>query len=800
MTKDDFRRISHALLHPETVSAAVDALRGRSEKAAVEGLVEHIGTATQARTAIAAIAALEGCSAAIVLDGLRVALGSPHASVRLTAVQAVQQRTPGLLLEDLVRLVRQDASRLVRSAAVEALAECPGEERWQVLVVATDPHWRVRHALLRVLVRWSEAGVERREIEERLAGLGDGDRVRGLRAYLAYRWTGREPEASELTEPAPAVPTGPVWDWDAAVLHRNLERLGASGRREALEKMPALLIHADDRVSGLALDTLRQGGRPPHLATAIALLDDPRLGSAEPVGRLLGYLDLDRAEEVALYLFGLPSAVPAQLAWAVDQVEVSLSAADVAERLASLLEHPSEQPALVRRALARLLGRWPHPESAGHLQTLLADEDGEVQAELLRLLKGLPQVTIPAGTLKRLLESPIAAARIEATRAALRQGEGDLREQAAADPDARVRQALAQGLAARAGEASAGLLARLQHDPHPYVRAAALTPALAEQLVAEPDRETSWHVLGKAADLMRVPFWRLAPEPEWRPEGRPVVVAPALSMQRLEPPEPRLLGPDRLEVARVGISGHYGLPVEGFVRAVESGVNLLFWEPNYQTLTTFAGRLTRGERGGLHFLVGTFEATGRRVQRDVEHALRTLQIERISLFLLFWVQSWERISDDVRESLERLKASGKIGMYSLSTHVRPLALEAMAAGWNPVMVRHSAAHRGAEAEVFPRALQTGTSLITFNNTCYGRLLKPQDGLVPASAADCYRYTLSQSAVTLCMSAPATQEQLEENLQALRDPELPAERREHLLAVGERVYREDTLFRKLVRAR
>src|SRR5713101_793781 len=82
------------------------------------------------------------------------------------------------------------------------------------------------------------------------------------------------------------------------------------------------------------------------------------------------------------------------------------------------------------------------------------------------------------------------------------------------------------------------------------------------------------------------------------------------------------------------------------------------------------------------------------------------------------------------------------------------------AGPCPVMVRHSAAHRGVEREVCPRAAQRGASLITFSNTCYGRLLQPHNGMPPPTAADCYRYTLMQAAVRACLSAPRTLATLE----------------------------------------
>ena len=81
---------------------------------------------------------------------------------------------------------------------------------------------------------------------------------------------------------------------------------------------------------------------------------------------------------------------------------------------------------------------------------------------------------------------------------------------------------------------------------------------------------------------------------------------------------------------------------------------------------------------------------------------RALGVDRLAVFLLFWVRSWARVAPDVREALDRLRAEGKVQAWGLSTHSRPLAVEALHAGWDPVMVRHSAAHRGAEERVLPQ--------------------------------------------------------------------------------------------------
>jgi aryl-alcohol dehydrogenase-like predicted oxidoreductase len=326
---------------------------------------------------------------------------------------------------------------------------------------------------------------------------------------------------------------------------------------------------------------------------------------------------------------------------------------------------------------------------------------------------------------------------------------------------------------------------------------AAGSPIDATAIVADPTSATSWQVIETACRIAKVPFWKVTPANPWVPQ-------PAAHAARLAIPAPLgdsplsvELGPEKLRVSRLGVSGHYLLPLEGFVRAAEAGVNWFFWEPNYTTLTEFSTRLSPANRRQFHLVAGTFEADGKKIRTDVERALRMLKVEQLGLFLVFWVQSWDRMTDDMRGTVERLKAEGKVRSVGLSSHNRPLLVRAMNEGWNPVMARHSTGHRGAESGVFP-FVPSGTSLITFNNLCYGRLLRPVAGLTPPAPADCYRYTLSFPQVSACWSAPATVEQLEHNLAVLRDPHLPAEGREHLERFGAALYREEKAFERLVR--
>jgi len=116
-----------------------------------------------------------------------------------------------------------------------------------------------------------------------------------------------------------------------------------------------------------------------------------------------------------------------------------------------------------------------------------------------------------------------------------------------------------------------------------------------------------------------------------------------------------------------------------------------------------------------------------------------------------------------------------------------------------VMIRHSAAHPGIETELLPVARAHGTAIVTFSALCYGRMLS---GPNPPSAADCYRYSLSQPGVTACISAPRRTSELVENLAVLENSMLDAGAiaalREHGIGVRAENQRFNALMRQPTR--
>ncbi len=414
----------------------------------------------------------------------------------------------------------------------------------------------------------------------------------------------------------------------------------------------------------------------------------------------------------------------------------------------------------VRRAWWRLAASWPGPQPPSSWAPAVDDPDPIVRA-------------LAAGALSKLGEPPEALQR---------------------DPDRRVREA-ALTIERAAAIWPAARLQPTATTPSPGGADTGGGAGAGEHV----EEEGSWRVLRRAGLLLRRRLIDVAPTPLGslaRAEpGAREPLAPVAAQDRRVP-----LGRTGLRVSRLGISGHYGLPEEGYARAVEAGVNLFFWEAEYVAQTRFFERLTPAARAPLVTVCGTFEADPKAIRRDLERALKAQRVEAIGVFLIFWVRSQTRADLDHLELLRRFEEEGLILRGGLSTHQRPLGVEALRQGWDPMMVRHSAAHRGAERELLPLAAELNAGVITFNNLCYGRMLRRPlpGGLAPPSAADCYRYTLAQPGVSACLSAPTTLEQLEENLFALDAPPLTPQEVESLRAFGDEVHAHGDAYRRLVR--
>lgn len=264
-----------------------------------------------------------------------------------------------------------------------------------------------------------------------------------------------------------------------------------------------------------------------------------------------------------------------------------------------------------------------------------------------------------------------------------------------------------------------------------------------------------------------------------RAERRPVAVAR----------EQRALGGTGMHVSPLAISGAGNLAPRAYLDAMHAGCNIFFWEPRYQAL----GSMLRRSRDA-RVIAGTYHASAHAIVADVERSLRRLRRDVLDVFLLFWVRSPARVSEESFAVLSRLKEQGKIRAAGFSTHDRAIACSAIQAHpWDVIMTRHSAAHPGAEDAVLPLARAKNVGVLGFSAVSYGRLLTDT-----ISATDAYRYSLSQPAISACVSAPRSAGELTQNLAVLEDASLSLDRQAELRAHGRTVREESRDFGHTIR--
>jgi aryl-alcohol dehydrogenase-like predicted oxidoreductase len=177
---------------------------------------------------------------------------------------------------------------------------------------------------------------------------------------------------------------------------------------------------------------------------------------------------------------------------------------------------------------------------------------------------------------------------------------------------------------------------------------------------------------------------------------------------------------------------------------------------------------------------------------SVDLALRKLKTDYADLLGLGW---WNdpppaRIVDAARA----VQASGKVKHLLISSHHRPAFEKMMAdAAYGGIMLRYSAAHPGAEAEVFPHLPKDGApGVLAFTATRWGTLLDaaltPSGERTP-TATDCYRFVLSNPHVHVSLAGPRDGAELDGAFAALDKGPMDAEELAWMRRVGVVVRRD-----------
>ncbi len=247
-----------------------------------------------------------------------------------------------------------------------------------------------------------------------------------------------------------------------------------------------------------------------------------------------------------------------------------------------------------------------------------------------------------------------------------------------------------------------------------------------------------------------------------------------------------------LSVSRLAIGSSYGVGGADLERAYERGVNFMFWGlRRREGFAEGVRSIARKDREGLVIAIQSYSRSALLMKVFVESALRRLAVDHVDLLTLGW---WNDAPPKrILDAALALQAKGRVRHLMISSHHRP-SFEQLAAdpAYGGIMVRYSAAHPGAEQEVFPHLGEARPGVLAFTATRWGTLLSPD--LVPKeertpTATDCYRFVLSNPDVSVSLTGPKDGAELDQALAALDRGPMDAEEIAWMRRVGVVVRRD-----------
>jgi predicted aldo/keto reductase-like oxidoreductase len=261
------------------------------------------------------------------------------------------------------------------------------------------------------------------------------------------------------------------------------------------------------------------------------------------------------------------------------------------------------------------------------------------------------------------------------------------------------------------------------------------------------------------------------------------------------------LGP----VCRLGLAsrGGAGLAEADVLHAVAQGVNFLNWCGTADGLSRAVAGLGPRRRE-VKVCVQLEARTAADAGRELDRILTELRTDYVDVVTFYYVeepQEWRQIAGPggALAFCQSAKDAGRIRLVGVTSHQRRLAAEMAQTGLlDMLMIRYNAAHRGAEAEVFPHTDRLGLPVVAYTALRWGALPRttPDDppAFVPPPAPAWYRFVLQSPSVTVALAAPESRAELEADLTVLdaRGP-LAEDEFQRLAEHGQRVRRHGGAF-------
>jgi aryl-alcohol dehydrogenase-like predicted oxidoreductase len=253
--------------------------------------------------------------------------------------------------------------------------------------------------------------------------------------------------------------------------------------------------------------------------------------------------------------------------------------------------------------------------------------------------------------------------------------------------------------------------------------------------------------------------------------------------------QPRPFGSTGLPTSPLGLGSSYGLGATGVERAFDRGVRFFLWGSRRRDgFGEGLRQLGRSHRDEMTIAIQSYTRVASLMEWSVDRALRALGTDYVDVLCLAWWNGEppQRIID----AAMALRDKQKVKKLMVSCHHRPTFARFIDdPSFDALMLRYSAAHRGAEREVFPLLARRRPGVVAFTATRWGSLLDPQR--IPAGeavprASDCYRFALTNPNVDVCLAGPKNDAELDEALLALERGPLDPEEDAWMRRVGNAV--------------
>lgn len=261
-----------------------------------------------------------------------------------------------------------------------------------------------------------------------------------------------------------------------------------------------------------------------------------------------------------------------------------------------------------------------------------------------------------------------------------------------------------------------------------------------------------------------------------------------------------ILGRTGLRVNRLGISSSFGAPAAAFEEAFEKGCNYFTWGTFIKGRSSEMENCVRtivqkGQRDKLVLAMFSYAHNAFLTESFLVRGLKALGIDYTDILLLGYFP--KRPPQRVIDGAMKLKEKGLVRFVGISSHNRnvfpKLAKENL---FDIFHLRYSAAHRGAETDVFPYIKgENRPGIVSFTATRWKQLLKQKkmpENEIPPPAADCYRFVLSHSAVDVCMMGARNIEQMRQNLAILDQGPMTDEEMNRMRKIGDYVHEKKSL--------